>query len=153
MSSPFQSTQQVCSFLYFTCVCRNSQWSVYAAFSHKIMRDHAEWSRPIICSLIDIICRSDTSVHCDMLFMNNLHSNEPCMWLVFWHNFTLFLLTVVSRPDGSVSMEDVDRIQLELEALLSAAAIRRKTLGAEIKLINSLDKRRSRPVTAVRRRD
>ena len=60
------------------------------------------------------------------------------------------VLPVVSRPDGTVSMEDVDRIQLELEALLSAATIRRKTLGAEIKLINSLDKRRSRPVTAVR---
>ena len=46
-------------------------------------------------------------------------------------------------------MEDVDRIQLELEALLSAATIRRKTLSTEIKLINSLDKRRSRPVTTV----
>ena len=56
---------------------------------------------------------------------------------------------MVSRPDGCVSMEDVDRIQLELEALLSAAAIRRKTLGAEIRLINSLDRRRSRPPAAV----
>lgn len=66
------------------------------------------------------------------------------------HEFSLPKYSaVVSRPDGAVSMEDVDRIQLELEALLSAATIRRKTLGAEIKLINSLDKRRSRPVTAM----
>ncbi|XP_043189321.1 transcriptional adapter 3-B-like isoform X2 [Amphibalanus amphitrite] len=66
------------------------------------------------------------------------------------HEFSLPKYTaVVSRPDGSISMEDVDRIQLELEALLSAATIRRKTLSAEIKLINSLDKRRSRPITTV----
>ncbi|XP_037069997.1 transcriptional adapter 3-B-like [Pollicipes pollicipes] len=55
---------------------------------------------------------------------------------------------VVSRPDGTVTMEDVDRIQLELEALLSAATIRRKTVSAEIKLINGMDKRRGRPPTA-----
>lgn len=55
------------------------------------------------------------------------------------------LHSVMCKPDSVLSMEDVDRIQLELEAMLSLAVRRRKLLCHELDSLGTTEKKRGRP--------
>ena len=47
-----------------------------------------------------------------------------------------------SEHDG-IGLEDVDTLQLELEALLSATVVRKFTLKEETKVVNNIEKYKS----------
>ena len=69
-------------------------------------------------------------------------------------NLLCSLLSLVlrrSEQDG-VGLEDVDALQLELEALLSATVVRKMTLKEEIKILNNIEKYKGqgRPLKKVR---
>lgn len=44
-----------------------------------------------------------------------------------------------NKDDGAVSMEELDRLQPELELMLSAAAVRSRTLQAELDTLNQAE--------------
>ena len=54
-----------------------------------------------------------------------------------------------SESDG-VMMEDVDTLQLELEAMLAATVVKKRTIAHEVKLIEDLERRGSSKVKASR---
>jgi hypothetical protein len=52
-----------------------------------------------------------------------------------------FLGTVLRRNEqDGVGLEDIDALQLELEALLSATVVRKMTLKEEVKILNNIEK-------------
>jgi len=57
------------------------------------------------------------------------------------NNFSLLVLRR-SENDG-IGFEDVDTLQLELEALLSATVVRKFTLKEESKVISNIEKYKS----------
>ena len=54
----------------------------------------------------------------------------------------LYLVLRRSEHDG-IGLEDVDTLQLELEALLSATVVRKFTLKEETKVLNNIEKYKS----------
>jgi transcriptional adapter 3 len=54
-------------------------------------------------------------------------------------SYKFFLVLRRSEQDG-VGLEDIDALQLELEALLSATVVRKMTLKEEIKILNNIEK-------------
>lgn len=54
-------------------------------------------------------------------------------------SYIFFLVLRRSEQDG-VGLEDIDALQLELEALLSATVVRKMTLKEEIKILNNIEK-------------
>ena len=57
-------------------------------------------------------------------------------------SYILFLVLRRSEHDG-IGLEDVDTLQLELEALLSATVVRKITLKEETKVVTNLEKYKS----------
>lgn len=56
-----------------------------------------------------------------------------------------FFLTVLARSEEEgVGMEDLDTLQLELEALLSCVAVRNRVIREEIKLLESAEEKRDK---------
>ena len=56
----------------------------------------------------------------------------------------IFILSVLRRNEhDGIGLEDVDTLQLELEALLSATVVRKVTLKEEIKVISNIEKYKS----------
>ena len=55
-----------------------------------------------------------------------------------------------SDSDG-VGLEDIDTLQLELEAMLTAAVVRKMTLKEEIKVLTNADKYRGSGKNPTRR--
>ena len=54
--------------------------------------------------------------------------------------FVLYSLVLRRSEQDGVGLEDVDALQLELEALLSATVVRKMTLKEEIKILNNIEK-------------
>ena len=54
---------------------------------------------------------------------------------------------VLKRPSGeeSLSLEDLDGLQIELEALLSNVVVRKKHINKELDILNNLDKSETPP--------
>jgi len=70
-------------------------------------------------------------------FCNNLHSEIDSVSTNFYSN----RLAVVRRSEqDGIGLEDVDALQLELEALLSATVVRKMTLKEESKILNNIEK-------------
>jgi hypothetical protein len=55
-------------------------------------------------------------------------------------NFNIFFLVLRRSEQDGVGLEDIDALQLELEALLSATVVRKMTLKEEIKILNNIEK-------------
>ena len=56
------------------------------------------------------------------------------------HFFTNCLVVVRRSEQDGIGLEDVDALQLELEALLSATVVRKMTLKEESKILNNIEK-------------